>query len=26
VMQVTGRVNWAEKFTVKDSDTAAEMT
>jgi inner membrane protein involved in colicin E2 resistance len=26
VMQVTGRVNWSEKFTIKDSDTAAEMT
>jgi hypothetical protein len=26
VMQVTGRVNWGEKFAIKDSDTAAEMT
>jgi len=26
VMQVTGRVNWAEKFTIKDADAAAEMT
>jgi hypothetical protein len=26
VMQVTGRVNWGEKFAIKDSDTAADMT
>jgi len=26
VMQVTGRVNWGEKFTIKDPDAAAEMT
>jgi inner membrane protein involved in colicin E2 resistance len=26
VMQVTGRVNWTQKFTVKEPDTAAEMT
>ena len=26
VMQVTGRVNWSEKFTIKESDAAAEMT
>ena len=26
VMQVTGRVNWAERFAVKDADPAAEMT
>ena len=26
VMQVTGRINWAEKFTIKDPATTAEMT
>jgi hypothetical protein len=26
VMQVTGRINWAEKFTIKTDETAAELS